>query len=329
MFPLSDVRTILGIAYLVLLPSVTAASADSAFIESAITGWVLPAVLAFIMFTIGVDLEFADFVRVARHPTALAVGLLNQIILLPVTAYVIAIALALPPSLAVGIMILAACPGGPTSNLWTKIAKGDVPLSVSFTAVNSILSMVTVPIIVNIAFHRFMGPEAASLASGRLWWTMLLMATLPVLAGMSIRWRDPRLADRVKPPLERSGFTMFVIIIIVGTIVAFDLIMTHLRGVLLACLILLCSMLAIGMITGAMFRLLPEERTAVAIETAIQNSTVGITVAGLAAPSATGISELALVPAGYGFVMYGVAGPFTGWRRRARTHASTADQRNG
>ena len=122
MFPLWDVRTILGIACLVLLPSVTAASADSASIESAITGWVLPAVLAFIMFTIGVDLEFADFVRVARHPTALAVGLLNQIILLPVTAYVIAIALALPPSLAVGIMILAACPGGPTSNLWTKIA---------------------------------------------------------------------------------------------------------------------------------------------------------------------------------------------------------------
>ena len=122
---------------------------------------------------------------------------------------------------------------------------------------------------------------------------------------------------------------MFVIIIIVGTIVAFDLIMTHLRGVLFGMLDLLCSMLAIGMITGAMFRLLPEERTAVAIETAIQNSTVGITVAGLAAPSATGISELALVPAGYGFVMYGVVGPFTGWRRRARTHASTADQRNG
>ena len=117
--------------------------------DSVLTSVVLPASLAVIMLGMGLSLVIDDFKRVFQYPKAVLIGLTNQMILLPVIGFLIAIAFQLPPTMAVGLMILAACPGGVTSNLITHVAKGDIALSITMTAIASFLTVITIPIIIS------------------------------------------------------------------------------------------------------------------------------------------------------------------------------------
>ena len=121
----------------------------------------LPLILAFIMFSLGLGLRGRDFSRVLKFPVAFGAGLLNQVILLPLVAFGLAHAFGLPPMLAVGLMVLALCPGGVTSNLLARLAGGNAPLSISLTAITSLLSIVTVPILLSLSISHFVGAESA------------------------------------------------------------------------------------------------------------------------------------------------------------------------
>ena len=147
---------------------------------------ILPLSLVFIMFTLGLGLTIDDFKNIIREPKAFGLGILNQMFILPLVAFCIVLIFKLSNEMAVGMMILACCPGGVTSNIITKLAKGDTALSISFTALVSIISVITLPIIVGSSMQYFLASSAPEINILTLGLTMFLVTTLPVILGLFI-----------------------------------------------------------------------------------------------------------------------------------------------
>lgn len=175
---------------------------------------VLPLSLAIIMLSLGIGLTLADFTRVAQRPKAFAIGAVAQVILVPLAAYVIARTFGLSGALAAGFMVLSFCPGGVTSNIVSKLAGGDVALSVSLTAIVSLLSIVTVPVLTAWAVVHFMGDAAPDVSVTSLAIAMFLITTLPVTIGVTFRHFATRAADRIEPILSVLATLLFVVIIL-------------------------------------------------------------------------------------------------------------------
>lgn len=183
-----------------------------------ITQVALPLVLAFIMFSMGVTLVWDDFRRVAKFPRAFLVGAFLQLGSLPLLAFLLATLWlklgAIEPAFAVGLMILAACPGGVTSNLMTHISGGDTALSISLTAVISLVTSVTIPIVVNLGLSHFMGASEAQLPLGKTIAGIFVITTVPVLVGMFVKKKAPDWSLRNEPRMAKvSSFFLFLIII--------------------------------------------------------------------------------------------------------------------
>ncbi|RBW59026.1 bile acid:sodium symporter family protein [Ruegeria sp. A3M17] len=276
----------------------------------------LPLSLAIIMLSLGVGLEVADFRRVLSRRYPFAIGALCQVVLLPVAAFVTVTLFALPPEIAVGFMILSFCPGGVTSNILSKLAKGDVALSVSLTAVISLLSMVTVPFLAAWSVNYFMGDAAPEVSISGLAIAMFLITTLPVAIGVTLRSFATDFAKRIEPVLSKLATVLFVLIVVAALAGNWQLFVDNL-GVMGAGLITLnVALLLIGLGLARSAKLSWNESKTVSIETGIQNSTLGITLAALITGTESGFSPLALPSAVYGITMYAVALPFILWFRR-------------
>ncbi|CUH45773.1 bile acid:sodium symporter family protein [Ruegeria atlantica] len=276
----------------------------------------LPLSLAIIMLSLGVGLEVADFRRVLSRRYPFAIGALCQVVLLPVAAFVTVIVFALPPEIAVGFMILSFCPGGVTSNILSKLAKGDVALSVSLTAVISLLSMITVPFLAAWSVNYFMGDAAPEVSISGLAIAMFLITTLPVALGVTLRSFATDFAKRIEPALSKLATVLFVLIVVAALAGNWQLFVDNL-GVMGAGLITLnIALLLIGLGLARAAKLSWNESKTVSIETGIQNSTLGITLAALITGTESGFSPLALPSAVYGITMYAVALPFILWFRR-------------
>ncbi|WP_282168878.1 bile acid:sodium symporter family protein [Ruegeria atlantica] len=275
----------------------------------------LPLSLAIIMLSLGVGLEVADFRRVLSRRYPFAIGALCQVVLLPVAAFVTVTLFALPPEIAVGFMILSFCPGGVTSNILSKLAKGDVALSVSLTAVISLLSMVTVPFLAAWSVNYFMGDAAPEVSISGLAIAMFLITTLPVALGITLRSVATDFARRIEPGLSKLATVLFVLIVVAALAGNWQLFVDNL-GVMGAGLISLnVALLLIGLGLARAAKLSWNESKTVSIETGIQNSTLGITLAALITGTESGFSPLALPSAVYGITMYVVALPFILWFR--------------
>ena len=149
-----------------------------------LTTVLLPLALAIVMLGMGLGLMPADFRRVTRQPKAVAVGLICQMVLLPLLGVLLAVLIPMQPAIAVGLIILAACPGGPSSNLMTYLARGDVALSVTLTAMSSLLTVFTIPVIANLALQHFMGQQSAiALPVGSTMLQIFLITLLPIAIG--------------------------------------------------------------------------------------------------------------------------------------------------
>ncbi|WP_170783999.1 bile acid:sodium symporter family protein [Ruegeria lacuscaerulensis] len=276
----------------------------------------LPLSLAIIMLSLGIGLEFADFRRVLTRGYPFAIGALCQVVLLPVAAFATVALFALPPEIAVGFMILSFCPGGVTSNILSKLAKGDVALSVSLTAVISLLSMLTVPFLAAWSINYFMGDDAPEVSITGLAIAMFLITTLPVAIGVSIRHFAIEFANRIEPGLSKLATTLFVLVVLAALAGNWQLFVDNL-GIMGAGLITLnLGLLLIGLGLARVANLSWNEAKTVSIETGIQNSTLGITLAALITGTESGFSPLALPSAVYGITMYAVALPFILWFRR-------------
>ncbi len=276
----------------------------------------LPISLAIIMLSLGVGLEIADFRRVLSRKYPFAIGAACQVVLLPIAAFTTVKLFGLPPEIAVGFMLLSFCPGGVTSNILTKLAKGDVALSVSLTAVISILSILTVPILAAWSITHFMGENAPEVSISGLAIAMFLITTLPVAIGVGLRRFATGFANRIENGLSKLATVLFVLIVVAALAGNWQLFVDNL-GIMGAGLISLnVALLLIGLgIARAANLSWPESKT-VSVETGIQNSTLGITLAALITGTDSGFSPLALPSAVYGITMYAVVFPFLVWFRQ-------------
>ena len=275
----------------------------------------LPLSLAIIMLSLGIGLEVADFRRVLTRRRAFAIGALSQVLLLPVAAFITVKLFALPPEIAVGFMLLSFCPGGVTSNILSKLAKADVALSVSLTAVISLLSIVTVPILAVWSIDYFMGEDAPKVSITGLAVALFLITTLPVAIGVSLRHFARGFADRVEGPLSKAATVLFILIVLAALAGNWQLFTDNLGEMGTGLISLNIALLLIGLGLARAANLSWDESKTISIETGIQNSTLGITLAALITGTETGFSPLALPAAVYGITMYAVVLPFLVWFR--------------
>lgn len=265
---------------------------------------VLPLSLAFIMFAIGLALTPADFRRVAVQPVDFLAGAASQVLVLPLVAFLLVSLWPVDPVLAVGVMIIAAAPGGVTSNILTLFARGDAALSVSLTAVMSLLSVVTVPLIVVLSYEHFMGASAAgevSVADAAL--RIFVVVTVPVMVGLAVRSRFPRRALQFEPAARRISGGLFVLVMAGAIYAERANVVSYFVQAGPITLTLNLAMMAIAFYGALLLRLARPQRIAITLECGLQNGTLAIAVA------ATLFRDAAYaVPAAiYSLLMFGTA----------------------
>tara|TARA_Y100001934_G_scaffold272898_1_gene362130 strand:+ start:500 stop:1357 length:858 start_codon:yes stop_codon:yes gene_type:complete len=276
----------------------------------------LPLSLVFIMFTLGLGLTPNDFVNLFRKPKAFFIGIINQMILLPLTAFLIVSLMGITKEIAVGMMILASCPGGVTSNMITKLARGDTALSISYTAVISVLTIITLPVITGFSMGYFMGAEAPPMNLVSLGITMFLITALPVGIGLMIRSRYRNFADSFEVTATKISTILFIIIIIGALLSEWNTFINNLTALGPAIILLIFAMITIGYNSSNWFNMNSQQAVTVAIESGIQNATVGITIGNLIINPETGLSILSIPSGVYGILMYFICLPFVFWYLR-------------
>ena len=276
---------------------------------------VLPVSLAFIMFSLGIGLTLEDFSLIFREPKAFGIGMANQMVVLPLMGFAVATLAGLEGELAVGLIILACCPGGVTSNIITKLARGDTALSISYTAVVSVVTVISLPIIVGLSMDHFMGGSNADFEVLGLGLQMFVLTALPVALGMGFRSYRSDWADTIEGGVSRAAAVLFVIIVLAAIASEWDTLMDNIGTLGPAVIGLNVIMLTIGYQSAKMLDLEAVRATTVAIESGIQNASVGITVGGLIMAPAAGetLSTLSLPSGVYGVLMYIVTLPFVWW----------------
>lgn len=265
---------------------------------------VLPLGLAFIMFTLGVGLTPADFARVGQRPLAFFIGALNQSILLPLVTFICVLGFGIRAEMAVGFMILAACPGGVTSNVISKLAKGDVALSVSLTAVISLASVVTVPLILGLSMGYFMGDAAPEIDITKTAVTMFALTVVPVTLGLGARAMAPAAMTRAEPKLSAVATILFAAIVLAALAANWALFVENIVVIGPALLVLLAALTTIGFVVPRLLGRSVTEAKTISVETGVQNSTLGIAVAAIIVGGEGGFTAYALPSAVYGILMY-------------------------
>jgi BASS family bile acid:Na+ symporter len=276
----------------------------------------LPAGLAFIMFSLGLGLVVDDFRAILRKPFAFMVGAVNQMVLVPIVAFLLALGSDLPGEIRLGIMILAFCPGGVTSNLLTKLAKGEVALAVSLTAVTSIVTIFTIPPLVTLSAYYFLGVNAPPVDVTRLGMSMVMITAVPVIAGMALRHLAPSFATKIEAPTSNASVVLFVLIVGGALAANWEAFITNLPVMGPVLILLNVIMLVFAYLISRLLKLAPATATAVSIETAMHNATLGITIGSLIAIDASALPAFSLASGVYGITSYFVIVPFILWRRR-------------
>ncbi|MDA0266133.1 MAG: bile acid:sodium symporter family protein [Cyanobacteria bacterium] len=281
---------------------------------SVLTAVVLPLALFIIMLGMGLGLTLADFQRIFVDPKAVILGLAAQLLLLPVVGFVLAMVFPLTPELAVGVMILAACPGGPTSNLVTYLVRGNVALSITLTAISSLITVLTIPLIVNLAMAHFMGAEAAlQLPFLPTVLQIAVITLIPVSLGMTLHHYAPKLAATLEKRVKWLSL-FFLALIIFGLLLKERADVAgffgQVGGVTLT-LNVLTMVLGYGIATLA--KLDQPTAKAITVEVGIQNGTLAIAVA--SAPTFLNSPDMAIPAAIYSLLMFLTSAVFAGWVR--------------
>ena len=279
----------------------------------------LPLSLIFIMFTLGLGLISSDFTNLVYKPKPFFVGIMNQMVILPLLAFFIISLLNITKEIAVGMMILASCPGGVTSNMITKLAKGDTALSISYTAVISVLTIFTLPLITGLSMNHFMGTEAPPLNLLSLGLTMFFITAVPVGAGMLVRSKNKPFADAFDGTATKISTILFIVIILGALVSEWDTFINNFLQLGPAILIMIVTMLFIAYYSSTWFKMNSKQSITVTIESGIQNGTVGITVGNLIINPESGLSILSIPSGVYSILMYFICLPFVFWCIRRKS----------
>ena len=244
-----------------------------------LTNLLLPLALGVIMLGLGLGLTTDDFRRIARYPRAVLIGLTLQILVLPWVAFGLALGFGLPAELAVGLMLLAASPGGATANIYSHLARGDVALNITLTAINSVLALATLPLILNLSLEYFMGAGQYVPPPFRKVVEVAVIILFPVLIGMLIRARAPWFAARMEKPLRLFAVLVLVLLIVLTFVQAWDSLLTWLAAVGLACLLFNLASMGVGYGAPLALKLPRKQAIAIAMEIGIHNGTLAIYIA--------------------------------------------------
>ena len=274
-----------------------------------VTQVILPLSLAFIMFSMGLSLVMDDFKRVAKFPKAFMIGTVLQLITLPIIAYVLTKAWVstgnVDPAYAVGMIIIAACPGGVTSNLMTHLAKGDTALSISLTAIISVVSVITIPFIVNFGYAAFMGSDNGNaLPIAKTIIGIFCITTVPVALGMLVNAKKPEFSVNFEPKARTVATALFVIIILAAVIKEWGPLQDSFSsiGPVTLALNLITMFMAYGVSRG--LNLNRKQSIAITFECGLQNGTLAIMIAATLLKN-----ELMMIPGGiYSLLMFMTGG---------------------
>jgi len=285
---------------------------------SALTTIALPVALGIIMLGLGLSLTLGDFARVLRHPKAVFLALVCQLLILPALCFGLVLLFQLPPVLAVGMMMLAASPGGTTANLYSHLFRGDVALNISLTAVNSVIAVITLPVITNLSIAYF-NPFEDRLG---LQWSKALevfaIVLLPVIIGMAIRRLSAGFATKMDKPV-RIASVVILVIVITGAVAQNWKLLIDNFGTLSLITVLFCLLsLTVGYVVPRLAKVGRKQSVAASFEIGIHNATLAIVIA----QSVLGSVELSLPAAVYGVLMFFIAFGF-GFLIRERESAST------
>ncbi len=273
---------------------------------SAITNILLPLALGVIMLGLGLSLTLEDFRRVAVYPRAVVAGLILQTAVLTAAAFACAKVFGLAPELAIGLMLLAASPGGATANIFSHLARGDVALNITLTAINSALSLLWLPFVVNWSLDHFLGrgqyipPPVGKIVE------VAAIIVLPVVIGMALRGKVPRFAASMERPI-RIFAVVFLALLVAGAIGEnWKILVPALVAVGLACLAFNLISLAVGYAAPLALRLPRRQAIGIAMEIGIHNGALAIFIA----LNVLSIPQTSFAPAIYSLVMFVTAGLF-------------------
>ena len=263
---------------------------------------IVPFILALIMLGLGLGLKLEDFTRVFKTPKDFFVGLISQLIILPIVAYILILVLRTPPEIAIGVMIIAAAPGGVTSNILTRFANGDVALSISLTAIISLISIVTVPLIIFTSADLFeITNISQNISMTGIAMKMVLVVTVPVFLGMIIRkFAENFVASKVEM-FNKLNMVFFAIFFVAAFYEERDNLINFIVQAGLIALILNLTMMAIAYYLAKTFASGVKQQKCIALECGLQNGTLAIFVS----TQIFGTDILYAIPTGaYAFIMY-------------------------
>jgi len=276
--------------------------------------------LAFIMFSLGISLTYRDFLNALKQPKALLAGIITQIILLPLVAFLLIQFFKLQGEIALGIMILSCCPGGITSNVITKWSKGDVALSISYTSLASLATAGTLPLILSLSAPHILPVKSIDFSIVPLSIKVFTLSTLPVLIGVVARRIAPMKSKTWEIPCGKIANTLFALVLIGVLVGQWDVFIANLPilGPILFALNLI--MLTIGLAIGQVMKLKPPKVTSLAVEAGFQNGTIGIVVGSLISETLEQgeLSSFSLPSAVYSVLMMITIVPFIIYRRRTK-----------
>ena len=280
--------------------------------SSIVTNVLLPLALGVVMLGLGLSLTVADFARVLRYPRAVLVGLFTQTVVLVTVAYLFARLFSLPPELAVGMMLLAASPGGATANIYSHLARGDVALNITLTAVNSALSLLTLPFIVTFALQYFMASDQYVPPPFRKIIEVGLIIVLPVVVGMLVRQFAPRFAAKMEKPIRMFSVLLLALLVVLAVAQSWEVLVKYFAVVGFACLVFNLVSMAVGYAAPLALKLPEKQAIAIAMEIGIHNGTLAIYIALNVLNNGT----MGVPAAIYSLVMFVTAGVFAWWLNR-------------
>ena len=280
--------------------------------NTVITTLLLPIALGVIMLGLGLSLTVADFARVVKYPKAVLIGLFIQMFVLTTACFGITVLFKLPPELAVGMMLLAASPGGATANIYSHLAHGDVALNITLTAINSLLSLFALPFIVGFALQYFIASEQYIPPPFKKVIEVGVIILGPVLIGMFLRSKFAVLATRLEKPLRIFSVLLLAGLVIVSVAQQWEVLTQYFAIVGLACLVFNVVSMGIGYGIPLAVKLPDKQAIAIAMEIGIHNGTLAIFIA----LTVLGNGTMSVPAAIYSLIMFVTAGVFAWWLNR-------------
>ena len=283
--------------------------------SSIITNVLLPVALGVIMLGLGLSLTVADFARVVRYPKAVIVGLFIQMFVLTAICFGITVLLKLPPELAVGMMLLAASPGGASANIYSHLAHGDVALNITLTAINSALSLIVLPFVVSFSLQYFMASDQYVPPPFKKIIEVGVIILGPVLIGMLLRSKFPAFAQLMEKPIRVFSVLLLAALVLASVVQQWDAFVKYFPVVGSACLLFNLASLGIGYVAPKLVKLPDKQAIAIAMEIGIHNGTLAIYIAF----NVLGNGLMSVPAAVYSLIMFVTAAVFVWWVNR-RTH---------